>query len=123
VNAPFRDVVTDDASLRDLFREPSYGAVHKQIDRLDHHCRAFIAHSPFVLLATANDDGTCDVSPKGGPPGFVAVLDERRLAICDLPGNNRLDSMHNMLRDHVGLDSSVDDVDRMLEEGYAATMG
>ena len=71
---------------------------------LDEHCREFIAHAPFVLLATANIDGTCDVSPKGGPPGFVAVLDEHRLAIGDLPGNNRLDSLHNIVRNpHIGL--------------------
>jgi uncharacterized protein len=57
-----------------------------------------------VLVGTGNADGTCDVSPKGGPPGFVAVLDDRRLAIGDLPGNNRLDSFCNVVTNaHVGL--------------------
>jgi PPOX class probable FMN-dependent enzyme len=100
---PFRDVVGDDA-LGELFGTPSYGAVHKQINHLDDHARAFVAHAPFVLLATSNADGTCDVSPKGGPPGFVAVLDAHRLAVGDLPGNNRVDSMRNIVANpHVGM--------------------
>ena len=65
---------------------------------------AFIAHSPFLLIATADADGRCDVSPKGDAPGFVQVLDERRLAIPDRPGNKRLDGMQNLLTNpHVGL--------------------
>jgi PPOX class probable FMN-dependent enzyme len=102
--APFADVVHDVAGLRSLYAEPGAPAVRKQIDRLDANCRAFVAHSPFVLLASANADGTCDVSPKGGPPGFVAVLDEHRLAIGDLPGNNRIDSLRNIVGNpNVGL--------------------
>lgn len=94
---PFDDVVSTEAQLRELYRPPSPGAVRKQIDHLDQNCRAFISHSPFVLVATAGADGSCDVSPKGGPPGFVRVLDDGRLAVPDLAGNNRLDSMLNLL--------------------------
>lgn len=93
----FTDVVTSEADLRTLYRQPGAGAVRKQIDRLDDNCQAFVAHSPLVLIATAGAGVGCDVSPKGGPPGFVAVLDDRTLAIPDLAGNNRLDSMLNLL--------------------------
>ena len=67
------------------------------IDRLDRHCRDFISHAPFVLVATSAADGRCDVSPKGGPPGFVAILDEKRLAIPDAPGNRLIDSLRNIV--------------------------
>jgi len=71
---------------------------------LDAHCRAFIALSPFVLVSTADGAGRCDVSPKGDAPGFVQVLDDRRLVIPDRPGNKRLDGMRNLLGNpHVGL--------------------
>jgi PPOX class probable FMN-dependent enzyme len=101
---PFGDVVRDVAELRTLFKGPSETVQRKVIDHLDENCRAFVAHAPFVLVASANVDGTCDVSPKGGPPGFVAVLDEHRLAIGDLPGNNRIDSLRNIVANpNVGL--------------------
>jgi uncharacterized protein len=93
----FNDIVTSEEELREVYRQPSSGAVRKQIDSLDAHCRAFIAHSPLLFLGTA-DAGGCDVSPKGGPPGFVTVLSDRALAIPDLSGNNRLDSMRNLVR-------------------------
>jgi PPOX class probable FMN-dependent enzyme len=70
----------------------------KIIDRLDRHCRDFISRAPFVLLATADENGNCDVSPKGGPPGFVHVLDEQRLAIPDAPGNKLVYSLRNVVR-------------------------
>jgi PPOX class probable FMN-dependent enzyme len=93
----FTDIVRSVEELRELYRPPGKGAVLKQIDSLDHNCRSFIAHAPFVLVATADADGTCDLSPKGGPPGFVVVLDDTHLVIPELLGNNRLDSMHNLL--------------------------
>ena len=90
-------MIHDEQGLRAIYRMPSAGAVDKQIDHLDAHCRAFIAHSPFVIMATTDGHGACDVSPKGGPPGFVSVLDDHRLAIADLSGNNRLDSLRNLV--------------------------
>jgi PPOX class probable FMN-dependent enzyme len=100
----FRDLVTSEAALRTLVGTPSELALKKQIATLDAHCRDFIAHAPFVLVATSGADGTCDVSPKGDAPGFVRVLDERHLAIPDRPGNKRLDGMRNILDNpHVGL--------------------
>jgi PPOX class probable FMN-dependent enzyme len=100
----FRDVVTDEKDLRALLGTPSEVALKKQIAALDGHCRALIAHAPFMLLATAGADGRCDVSPKGDAPGFVQVLDERHLVIPDRLGNNRLDGMRNIVENaHVGL--------------------
>jgi PPOX class probable FMN-dependent enzyme len=78
------------------YRPPSQLVQDKVIDRLDRHCRDFIALSPFATLATADAHGWPDVSPRGGDPGFVHVLDEHRLALPDRPGNNRIDSLRNV---------------------------
>ena len=82
--------------LRSLYPEPSALAVAKQLDRLDPHAVHFIGRSPFLVMATADASGACDASPRGDAPGFVAVLDERRLVIPDRPGNNRVDSLGNL---------------------------
>jgi PPOX class probable FMN-dependent enzyme len=76
--------------------EASGVARDKIIDRLDGHCRDFIARSPFFLLATADASGRCDVSPRGGPAGFVEVIDEHRLAFADAKGNRLMDSLRNI---------------------------
>jgi uncharacterized protein len=101
----FRDTISTETELREVIGGlPHQLALAKDIGRLDEHCRAYIAHSPFVLLATSGADGRCDVSPKGDAPGFVLVLDERRLLIPDRPGNRRLDGMSNLLHNpHIGL--------------------
>lgn len=66
--------------------------------------RAWLAASPFCLVATADAEGRCDVSPKGDPPGFAVVLDERTVALPERPGNRRADSLHNVLENpHAGL--------------------
>ncbi len=78
------------------YRAPSQLVLDKEIDRIDRHCRAFIELSPWATLATADADGFPDVSPRGGEPGFVKVLDEHRLALPDRPGNNRTDSLRNV---------------------------
>ena len=95
----FASIVPDVAALRELYRDPSQGVLDKETEVLDGGCRDFIARSTFVLVATSDSDGRLDVSPRGGPQGFVKVLDERRLAIPDLNGNNRLDTLTNIL-DH-----------------------
>jgi hypothetical protein len=100
----FQDAVKDMAELRALVGEPSELARKKQIDHLDHHCREYIAHAPFLLLATSDATGRCDVSPKGDAPGFVHVLDDHHLVIPDRPGNKRFDGIANILENpHVGL--------------------
>lgn len=83
--------------LRTVYRQPSRAPIDKVIHHLDEHCAGFLAKSPFFVLSTADADGVCDGSPKGGPPGFVRVLDEHRLAWPDYSGNNRLDSFQNLV--------------------------
>jgi PPOX class probable FMN-dependent enzyme len=100
----WKHVVTWEPDLRALLGSPSERAVKKDIAVLDAHCRAFIAGSPFLLLASSNAKGQCDVSPKGDAPGFVRVLDDRHLVVPDRPGNKRLDGMRNLLQNpHVGM--------------------
>ena len=97
-------IVEDEASLRSLYPQQVELRRKTILDRLDRHCRNFIAHSPFLVLATAGADGGVDASPRGDAPGFVQVLDDRTLAIPDRRGNNRLDSMSNIsARPQVGL--------------------
>jgi PPOX class probable FMN-dependent enzyme len=93
----FEQLVTTEAELRAILGTPGPRAIKKEQTWLDGHCRAFIALSPFVLVATSDKDGRCDVSPKGDAPGFVQVLDDHRLVIPDRPGNRRLDGMRNLL--------------------------
>jgi hypothetical protein len=100
----FPNLVTSESELRALMGTPSELAVRKELKALDANCRAYIAHSPFVLVATSNVAGQCDVSPKGDAPGFVRVVDETHLLIPDRPGNRRLDGMANLLENpHIGL--------------------
>jgi len=82
--------------LRSLYAAPTERAQRKEIRHLDPHCRRFIALSPFVVLASADDANRCDASPRGGDPGFVKVVDATTLLIPDAPGNNRLDSLQNI---------------------------
>jgi len=90
--------------LREVYPPPAERSVLKEIDHLDEHCRRFIALSPFLLISSSDSQGACDVSPKGGPPGFVTVLDDHRLLIPDATGNRRLDSLQNMVENpQVGL--------------------
>ena len=90
--------------LQELYRPASGAAVDKVIGELDDHCRRFLELSPFFVLSSADGDGNCDGSPKGGRPGFVEMLDEHRIAWADYSGNNRLDSFANMVDNaHVAL--------------------
>ncbi len=89
--------ITSEAELRELYEAPIERALRKQIGHLDDHCRRYIGCSPFALLATSGPDGRCDVTPRGGPPGFCRVLDDGRLAIPDVKGNRRLDSLTNIV--------------------------
>jgi PPOX class probable FMN-dependent enzyme len=109
--------------LRDIYRPPGRGPVDKVIDRLDMHCADFLAKSPFFVLSTANEHGVCDGSPKGGPPGFVRILDDQRLAWADYSGNNRLDSFQNLVtNDHVALLFVIPGLDETLRVNGTAEL-
>jgi uncharacterized protein len=96
--------ITSEAELRAFLGEPSELVQSKVTDALNDLTRRFVDLSPFVLLATASSDGSCDVSPRGDPAGFVHVLDERTLLVPERPGNRLADSLLNVLRNpHVGL--------------------
>lgn len=98
------DTITTIEELRTLYRAPSVLVSQKKASTLGPETTARLLASPFVLLATAGQDGTCDVSPRGGPPGMLAVLDERTVALPDLGGNNLIDSLSNIVQNpHAGL--------------------
>jgi PPOX class probable FMN-dependent enzyme len=88
--------IATETALRDLYALPIERARLKTLRRLDEHCRNFIALSPFVCLGTCSERGA-DLAPRGDEPGFVHVLDDVTLAIPDWPGNNRLDSLSNIV--------------------------
>ena len=90
-------ITTTDA-LRQLYAQPAERAVKKQISALDVHCKSFIALSPFALLATSDLDHNMDASPRGGAAGFIKVDALGKVLIPDFPGNNRLDSLENIIR-------------------------
>ena len=96
--------ISSEAELAALLGTPMPRAVTKERVRLHTRDRDWLAASPFCLVATAGADGTCDVSPKGDPPGFTFVLDDQTIAIPERPGNRRADGFRNILRNpHVGL--------------------
>ncbi len=90
--------ITDQATLAALYGAPSEAAIRKEVDHIPDVYRAFIEAAPFVTLATAGPDGL-DVSPRGDPAGFVTVADARTLLIPDRRGNNRTDSLRNLIAD------------------------
>lgn len=101
--------------LRRRFGEPSPTAARKTIRVLDKHCRAIIAASPFLCMATADAAGRADVSPRGDQPGFVQVENDTTLLIPDRTGNNLLDSMSNLVANpEIGLIFMVPGMDETL---------
>ena len=98
------DTIEDPGRLREIYGAPGERAVKKQLTRLDRHCRSFIALSPFLVIASSDPEGRCDASPKGDAPGFVRVIDDQTLLIPDRLGNNRVDTLGNLIeRPGVGL--------------------
>jgi PPOX class probable FMN-dependent enzyme len=94
----------DEATLRSLLGTPQPTTQAKIADRVNAKTRVFIERSPFVVIATCDDAGRCDVSPRGDPPGFVRILDDRTLLVPERPGNKLADSLRNILRTHrIGL--------------------
>ncbi|MEZ5650310.1 MAG: pyridoxamine 5'-phosphate oxidase family protein [Burkholderiaceae bacterium] len=109
-------------ALLDIYGEPTDVARRKQIDRLDEHCRRFIALSPFLVMATS-DGERLDASPKGDEPGFVHVEDDHHLLIPDWPGNRRIDGLRNLIRDPaIGLIFMIPNVEETLRVNGRATI-
>ena len=150
----FRDRLQSEDDLRALVKAPPPDARpwQKEIPALDDHCRAFIAHSPYLVLATAGPDGRCDASPRGGPSGFVKVLDavaldgsppalafgmvvETAFIHCakallrsrlwspeDWLELDALPPSAAMLRDHVSNGVTLEGVEEALRESYRTTL-
>jgi PPOX class probable FMN-dependent enzyme len=116
-------VISDERSLRSLFPPTHTLAAIKSLGFLDRHAREFIARSPFLCIGTQGAEGMADVSPRGDPAGFVRILDRNRLAIPDRPGNNRLDTLANILQNpSVGLLFLVPGFDDTLRINGKATL-
>jgi uncharacterized protein len=104
VKNPFNNLIESEEELRSLIGFPSELVKRKAINHIDHHCKNFIAKSPFLVISTSDKSGFCDVSPRGDHPGFVEVLNEKYLVIPERPGNKRMDTMLNILSNpQVGL--------------------
>jgi len=102
-------------SLRTLYPPAKERSLKKQIGHLDRHCLRFVGLSPFVILASGSKEGQFDASPRGGEPGFVKALDSGTLLIPDAPGNNRLDTLENILgTGRIGLLFLIPGVDETL---------
>jgi PPOX class probable FMN-dependent enzyme len=109
--------------LVDLIGTPGESARTKSTPYLTPLVRDFILASPYVLMSTSGADGTCDVTPRGDPPGSIAVLDDRTLAIPDRLGNRRIDSMRNILENpHIGLLFLVPGTDETVRVNGRATI-
>ena len=109
--------------LVELVGQPSERVKCKVQDRIDQHARTLIAHSPFVLLATASAKGTCDVSPRGDPAGSVLVVDDHTLVLADRPGNKLHDSFRNILENpHAGLLFLIPGMNETLRVNGRATL-
>lgn len=115
--------LTSSDDLRTVYRHPRGGPVDKVIHALDEHCVDFLAASPFFVLSSADDEGNCDGSPRGGPPGFVQGLDQGRLGWADYSGNNRLDSFENVVtNDRVALLFFIPGLDETLRVNGRASL-
>ncbi len=109
--------------LHALYRPPTERLRKKQLSALDVHCRRFIQLSRFVVIASTASSYATDASPRGGTPGFVKVLDDRTLVIPDASGNNRLDTLQNIIETgHVGLLFLVPGVEETLRVNGAARL-
>ncbi|MFC8622946.1 MSMEG_1061 family FMN-dependent PPOX-type flavoprotein [Streptomyces anulatus] len=91
------DAVADQEELRRAYALPGDAAIRKQMTELTDQARRLIGCSSLVLVSSADGEGNCDVSPRGGPTGFVSVLDSRTVAIPDATGNKRLDTLQNVI--------------------------
>jgi uncharacterized protein len=110
-------------ALRELYSPPSAKALQKQLAMLEKHSKRFIELAPFLVIASSNKGGVMDASPRGGDPGFVKVYDDHTILIPDSPGNNRLDTLSNILETHqVGVIFFIPGVDETLRINGSARL-
>jgi PPOX class probable FMN-dependent enzyme len=118
---PFTGAIASEVELREHYDAPLERAVRKELQSLDEMARRLIAVAPLVLVASHDAEGRCDVTPRGGQPGFVTVLDDDHLAIPDATGNNRLDTLQNVVATgHAGLIFLIPGRDQTLRVNGAA---
>jgi PPOX class probable FMN-dependent enzyme len=109
--------------LRRRYPPAAERALRKELTSIDHHMARFISLSPFLVIASANAERKMDASPRGGAPGFVKVADAQTLLIPDAMGNNRLDTLENIIDNpQVGLLFFIPGIDEMLRVNGAATL-
>lgn len=112
---PFGRLVQNPARLREIIPDPSPLVLRKVIDHIDVHVRKMLELTPYVVIATADQKGRCDSSPRGGEPGFIRILDERHFLIPEVTGNRRADSISNLLENsRIGLLVLVPGLDETL---------
>ncbi|MBK6385782.1 MAG: pyridoxamine 5'-phosphate oxidase family protein [Rhodoferax sp.] len=115
--------ITSIEALRTLYAPARERSVKKEMPQLDFHCTRFIGLSPFVVVASSGEDGALDASPRGGEPGFVKVQGSHTLLITDSPGNNRLDTLENIIQTgQIGLLFLVPGVDETLRVNGTAVL-
>ncbi len=116
-------VIESTEQLRAMYLPAKERAVKKQLSRLDHHCRNFLALARFAVISTCDADGNMDASPRGGEAGFIKVIDDNTLIIPDWTGNNRLDTFSNIVdTGRIGAIFLVPGVDEALRINGKATL-
>jgi len=107
--------ITTLAQLTALYPSAHPLTISKVVNALDPHTITFIEHSPFMLMSTSDEKGFIDISPRGGLPGFIKVLDSKNIAFPDSPGNNRLDSLKNIIeRPQIGLIFTIPGIEEVV---------
>lgn len=120
---PDDKTVADETALRTVYPKVSKPIRDKAIDYLDDFALTFLSLSPFFCIGTSRPDSLADVSPRGGEPGFVHALDSKRLAFPDRPGNNRLDTLSNVMHaPAVGILFFIPGIDETLRINGTATV-
>jgi len=115
--------IASDAQLREIYKEPKGRAKIKVLTALEKHSKNFIKESPFVVLATVSKTGTMDASPRGGGSGFVKIVSDTEILIPDYKGNNRVDSISNILETaSIGLLFMIPGIDETLRLNGTATL-
>jgi uncharacterized protein len=115
--------ITTVESLRALYAPTGERSALKELPELDAHAVRFVSLSPFVVLSSSGKGGAMDASPRGGAPGFVKVLDAHTLLIADSPGNNRLDTLQNIIETgQLGLLFLLPGMDETLRVNGAAVL-